>query len=190
VLSPARCASSALHTNNALAEVSPTTVRALRDQLVLSGESWESLKVLDNATFSLRFGYERRAPTLRKVVPQWHEVHEQLRFRDMTLDLVWQEFREKEPDGVSYAQFTRHYGAWVKTQKISMRQVHTPGDKMFVDFCGRTMPISDQGTGEITSCQVFVGTLGSSGYLFAIAVASQTRGRCANRPALCLGTIA
>ncbi|WP_339437324.1 MULTISPECIES: IS21 family transposase [unclassified Pseudomonas] len=172
-----RIASSSTLSNRAIAQVvqvSHNTVRALRDQLVLSGESWESLKTLDNATFSLRFNYERRAPTLRKVVPQWHEIHEQLRFRDMTLDLLWQEFREKEPDGVSYAQFTRHYRAWVKTQKISMRQVHIPGDKMFVDFCGRTMPITDPDTGEITSCQVFVGALGSSGYLFAIAVASQT----------------
>ncbi|WP_285642315.1 DDE-type integrase/transposase/recombinase [Pseudomonas sp. NBRC 100443] len=36
------------------------------------------------------------------------------------------------------------------------------------------MPIVDQTTGQISQAQVFVATLGSSGYLYAIAVTSQT----------------
>ena len=48
-------------------------------------------------------------------------VHEQLQQRDVTLDLLWQEFRVGEPDSVSYAQFTRLYRAWRNQQKISMR---------------------------------------------------------------------
>ncbi|ELQ8318084.1 DDE-type integrase/transposase/recombinase [Pseudomonas aeruginosa] len=75
---------------------------------------------------------------------------------------------------MSYVQFTRRYRTWLKKQKLSMRQVHLPGDKLFVDFCGRTVPIVDQTTGQISQAQVFVATLGSSGYLYAIAVTSQT----------------
>src|SRR3990167_2569543 len=163
--------------NRAIAQVvqvSHNTVRALRDQLALSGETWDSLKGLDNNAFAAHLNYARPTVSQRKAVPQWIEIHEQLRQRDMTLELLWQEFREGEPSGVSYAQFTRYYRAWLKTQKVSMRQLHIPGDKVFVDFCGRTMPLTDAATGEIVKAQVFVATQGSSGYLFAVAVASQT----------------
>ena len=36
------------------------------------------------------------------------------------------------------------------------------------------MPLVNRDTGEVSKAQVFVGTLGASGYLFATAVASQT----------------
>jgi transposase len=75
-------------------------------------------------------------------------IHEQLKLPDITLELLWQEFRETEPDGPSYAQFTRVYREWLNKQKLSMRQIHLPGDKCFVDFCGRTMPVTNPDTGE------------------------------------------
>ncbi|WP_410480347.1 IS21 family transposase [Pseudomonas sp. DCA-1] len=157
-----------------LTKVSHNTVRSIRDQLNQCGETWESLRALDNQAFAVRLGIDKRGAARRKVIPQWLEIHEQLRLPDMTLDLLWQEFRENEPEGVSYAQFTRLYRSWLKTQKVSMRQVHLPGDKMFVDFCGRTMPIVDPVQGTTAHAQIFVATLGGSGYLFATAVASQT----------------
>ncbi|MDP5764869.1 IS21 family transposase [Pseudomonas aeruginosa] len=157
-----------------LARVSHNTVRALRDQLTLTDQTWGTLEALDDAAFARRLQTGAATGSPRKAVPEWHEVHEQLRRPDMTLELLWQEFREQEPNGVSYAQFTRHYRRWLKKQKLSMRQVHLPGDKLFVDFCGRTIPIVDQATGKISQAQVFVATMGCSGYLYAVAVASQT----------------
>lgn len=159
-----------------LAGVSHNTVRALRDQLALTGESWATLEDLDDPAFARRLQTGSAIAGPRKATPEWQAVHEQLRRPDMTLELLWQEFREQEPNGVSYAQFTRHYRTWLKKQKLSMRQVHIPGDKLFVDFCGRTMPIVDQATGSISHAQVFVATMGCSGYLYAVAVASQTTG--------------
>lgn len=157
-----------------LANVSHNTVRALSDQLILNGETWATLKALDDATFARRLQTGMATGRPRKAVPEWQDIHEQLRSPDMTLELLWQEFREQEPGGVSYAQFTRLYGVWLKKQKLSMRQVHLPGDKLFVDFCGRTIPIVDQSTGEVRKAQVFVAALGCSGYLYATAVESQT----------------
>jgi transposase len=157
-----------------LAEVSHNSVRALRDQLVLAKETWATLWDLDDVAFTRRLQPEMSTGRPRKSVPEWHEVQEQLRAPDMTLELIWQDFRELNPDGVSYGQFTRLYRTWLSKQKLSMRQVHLPGDKLFVDFCGRTMSVVDQTTGHISQAQVFVATLGCSGYLYAVAVASQT----------------
>lgn len=103
----------------------------------------------------------------------WQTVHDDLQKRDMTLQLAWEEYRSNNTEGLSYSQYCRLYKKWRKTVKVSLRQVHLPGECVFVDFCGRTMPIRDKTTGEIWKAQVFVGVLGASGYIFATAVKSQ-----------------
>ncbi|SPZ05359.1 putative transposase subunit A [Pseudomonas luteola] len=157
-----------------LAKVSHNTVRTIRDQLTQCGQSWEELKLLDDKALAERLHTQARISTQRKVYPYWPGVHEQLKLPDITLELLWQEFRAVEPEGASYAQFTRVYREWVNKQKLSMRQIHLPGDKCFVDFCGRTMPVTNPSTSLVSQAQVFVATLGASGYIFATAVDSQT----------------
>ncbi len=44
---------------------------------------------------------------------------------------------------------TTAYREWVNKQKLSMRQIHLPGDKSFVDFCGRTMPVTNPDNGTV-----------------------------------------
>jgi transposase len=54
-----------------------------------------------------------------------------------------------------------------------MRQEHRAGEKLFVDFAGQTIPITDPRTGEITAAQLFVAVLGASSYTYAEALPSQ-----------------
>ena len=54
-----------------------------------------------------------------------------------------------------------------------MRQTHTPGDKMFVEYCGPTVPVFDPLTGEVRYAQIFVATLGASNYTYAEATFTQ-----------------
>jgi transposase len=55
-----------------------------------------------------------------------------------------------------------------------MRQEHKAGEKMFVDFPGRTIPIYDEATGEVAmQAELFVAVLGASSYIYAEAMASQ-----------------
>jgi transposase len=54
-----------------------------------------------------------------------------------------------------------------------MRQVHVAGEKLFVDFAGRTAEVIDAGTGEIIPVQIFVATLGASSFTYAEATWSQ-----------------
>jgi transposase len=37
-----------------------------------------------------------------------------------------------------------------------MRQVHRAGEKVFIDYCGPTVPVVDRSTGEMRKAQVFV----------------------------------
>ena len=55
-----------------------------------------------------------------------------------------------------------------------LRQEHAPGDKLFVDYAGMTMPVLEASTGEAREVQIFVATLGHSGFTFVEATATQT----------------
>lgn len=109
------------------------------------------------------------------VAPDFPTLQQELSTKGMTLLLLWEEYREMHPDnGYSYSHFCNRYKDWLGTLKRSMRQVHIAGEKCFVDYAGRTVPIVNATTGEITNAQIFVAVLGASGYTFAHASLSQT----------------
>jgi transposase len=58
---------------------------------------------------------------------------------------------------------------WKKKLDLSMRQEHLAGEKLFVDYCGQTVPIVDASTGEIRDAQVCVAVMGASNYTYAEA---------------------
>ena len=53
--------------------------------------------------------------------------------------------------------------------KPTMRQVHLAGEKLFVDFAGRTGEVIDANTGEIIPVRIFVAVLGASSFTYAEA---------------------
>lgn len=153
-------------------KISPNTAKSVQTILTAKQLTWATLQALDDEKLQ-RTLFDETKPTERKPIPDWQQVHAELQKRDMTLQLLWEEYRQLNTDGLSYTQYTRRYRAWRNGCKLSMRQIHRPGEKIFVDFCGRTMPIRNADTGETGSAQIFVGTLGASGYIYAAAVASQ-----------------
>ena len=106
-------------------------------------------------------------------LPDWHAVHRELCRRDVTLTLLWHEYKEQHPTGYQYSQFCELYKAYAKKVDLSMRQVHRAGEKMFVDYCGRTVPIIETSTGEVREAQVFVAVLGASNFTYAEATWTQ-----------------
>jgi transposase len=91
----------------------------------------------------------------------------------VTRYLLWQEYKEQEPGGLEYSRFCGLYRDFVGRLDLSMRQVHTAGEKMFVDYCGPTVTIRDPGTGKSRTAQIFVSVLGASNYTFAEATWTQ-----------------
>lgn len=106
--------------------------------------------------------------------PDYSTLHQELKRKGVTKQLLWQEYRQRHPDdGYSYAQFCHRYSQWLGCQQRSMRQHHRAGEKLFVDYCGPTMAIVNPETGEMRTAQVFVAVLGASNYTFACASWSQ-----------------
>jgi transposase len=93
---------------------------------------------------------------------------------DATLEQIWREWREQVPEGVGHTQFTTGYRKYTNKLHIVMRRVHRPGDKLFVDFAGRVVPIHDGDGKTVSFAQIFVAVLGYSNYTFIYAVPTQT----------------
>ena len=94
-------------------------------------------------------------------------IRNEMRGRAVTLQLLWEEYRSHTPDGYSYSQFCQLYRDWLGKQAISLRQEHRAGEKLFVDFAGDKLPITDPKNGAITQGHLFVAVLGCSNYTFA-----------------------
>ncbi|MFO1256808.1 MAG: IS21 family transposase [Gammaproteobacteria bacterium] len=169
------------HSNRTIAQhlqINHKTVGTVRQKFKACGLSYEQIIALDDTAFTRRLGTQLKVGKSNCIIPDYSKIQDELQLRDMTLTLLWYEYRagineQNKDQYLSYSQFCRQYKDWLKSQRISMRQFHKPGEKMFVDFCGRTMPITDFETGEVTYAHVFVAVLGASGYTFALAVPSQ-----------------
>jgi hypothetical protein len=55
-----------------------------------------------------------------------------------------------------------------------MRQAHPAGERMFVDYAGQTIDLTDGRTSEIRPTQIFVAVMGASNYTYAEATLTQT----------------
>lgn len=109
-----------------------------------------------------------------RFVPDWAEVHRQLARKGVTLQLVWEEYKQEHPDGFQYTQFCVRYRAWRETLDLPMRQDHKAGERMFVDYCGQTMAVTDRKTGKERKAQIFVAVLGASNYTYVEACWTQS----------------
>jgi transposase len=106
--------------------------------------------------------------------PDWAHIHQELQtHKDLTLQLLWQEQREADPDGYGYSRFCDLYRRWVKKLDLVLRQEHRAGEKLFVDYAGTTIPIHDPESGDVHQAAVFVAVLGASSYTFAEATSGQ-----------------
>lgn len=107
--------------------------------------------------------------------PDYPQMHQELKRKGVTLQLLWAEYSENHQEkAYQYSQFCHHYRQWAGQQKRSMRQVHRAGEKLFIDYCGPTIPIVSRETGEMRTAQVFVAVMGASSFTYADATWTQT----------------
>jgi transposase len=108
--------------------------------------------------------------TSPRTTPDWSAIHDELHsHKHVTLQLVWQEYKQSHPDGYQYSRFCELYGRWAAKLDLVLRQEHRAGEKLFVDYAGDTVPIIDSKTGTIRPASIFVAVLGASSYAYAEA---------------------
>ncbi len=114
-------------------------------------------------------------PKKALVLPDFEKVATELQaHHHLTLQLLWLEYKEHNPEGLSYSRFCARYRDWKKINDVVMHFEHRGGEKLFLDFAGDTVPIWDAKTGEVDfAAQLFVAVMGASSYTFAKAFANQ-----------------
>jgi transposase len=106
-------------------------------------------------------------------MPPMEYLHSELRRKGVTLQLLWYEYKQNNPEGYQYSRFCELYRRWAGKLDLSLRQEHRAGEKLFVDYAGDTIPVVNPQTGEIAEAQLFVAVLGASNYTFVEASHSQ-----------------
>ena len=150
--------------------ISHSTVIEYVRRAEAAGLTWPLPKSLgEDDLFRLLFPKRPRSSSRVIPLPDWNQVHTELRRKSVTLRLLWIEYRDAHPDGYGYSQFCELYRRWAKCLNPSMRMRHKAGEKLFVDYAGQTVPVVIPATGEIRQAQIFVATLGASNYTYAEA---------------------
>jgi transposase len=159
--------------------LSPSTVRLTLQRLAAAGLGWPLPAEMTDATLEAQLftavgtkqGHRRHAE------PDWAELHRELKRKHVTLQILWDEYIERCPDGYRYSRFCELYRDWAARLSVTMRQSHSGGDKLFVDYAGDTVPvIIDRLNGKTRSAQIFVAVLGASNFTYAEASWTQALG--------------
>jgi transposase len=135
-----------------------------------AGLDWKATAELDEALLERRL-FGRSENETRLVEPDFANVHIELRRKGVTLMLLWGEYRAAN-EGCrtwAYTQFCGHYKKFAQTLKRSMRQHRRAGEKLFIDYAGSTLALTDG-----TRAQVFVAAMGASSFTFACATPDQS----------------
>ena len=161
------------------ANVSQSTVHEYVERFRAAGLSWPlpaemSESELEEKLFPADSGVSR--PVV-KTPPDFAYIHQQLQgHKHTTLQLLWEEYRAGHADGYGYSRFCHHYQRFKQERDLVLRQCHRPGEKLFVDWAGATMPLYDPATGQARPAQLFVAVLGASNYTYAEATLDQQMG--------------
>jgi transposase len=86
--------------------------------------------------------------------------------KTLTIKMLWEEYKNENLDGLGYTQFRERIKSKINERDITIHIERKPGEKMYVDWTGDTMPILDRDTGEIIKAYLFVTCVGVSSLVF------------------------
>jgi len=154
--------------------VGATTITDYLHRFRASGLSWPLPADMADSELERRlFPVTRSTPADERPLPDWAWVRRELQRKGVTLSLIWEEYRQAHPDGLGFTAFCEHYRAWERRLPRTMRHRHRAGEKLFVDYAGYTVPITDAQTGAVHHAQIFIAVLGASSLTYAEATWTQ-----------------
>jgi len=156
--------------------ISRSAVKEYQERAKKAGIGWPEADSLTDEQIEQRLfpakvldgGASKPLPDFEYV---YHELKAHKKF-NLTLDLLWREYKEQYPEGYQYTHFSVLYRRWQKKLDYSMRQDHRGGEKLFVDY-GEGLNLVDAKTGEPITTQLFVAVWGASNYSYAEATLTQ-----------------
>src|ERR1035437_8867922 len=136
-----------------------------------SGLDWPTISTLEESTLEQRL-LGKPEPSLSVfAVPDYGRIHHEMRRKGMTLMLLWEEYQAEFSNQKTwrYTQFCEHYRNFCGKLKRSMRQIHRASEKLFIDYAGPTIGLTDD-----SRAHIFVSALDASTYTYACATPHET----------------
>ncbi len=115
------------------------------------------------------------SPRLKELYAFFPYMERQLKKTGITKLSMWEEYVSTHPEGYRSSQFCEHYNRWIRKVSPVMHMTHKMGDKMYIDYAGKTLEVVDKDSGEVKTIQFFVAILGASQYTYAEASYSQKK---------------
>jgi len=149
--------------------IGKTTVKDYLAKFEKSGLKWPLQENINDEELENRlFSKTKEKPDAKEPL-NFEYLFQELKRPNVTLALLWEEYKQNNSEGYQYSQFCNLFMRYRKTMNCSMRQEHKAGEKTFIDF-GEGLKLIDALTGEIIPTQIFVSSWGASTYTFAKAV--------------------
>ena len=145
----------------------PVVSQYARD-FAATGFSYEQIKGISDSELMELLAGGRTADARYGELGAWFErCTRELKRVGVTIQQLWEEYRQEQPDGYSYSQFCYHFQVWRDGDEVTMHIEHKVGDKLFVDFAGKKLTVSERHGGGRREVESFVAVLGASqlGYL-------------------------
>jgi len=135
---------------------------------------WATAQALTDEGLEARLYRRASVPHGARPVPDCIYLHTELHKPGVTLELLHLEYLEQHSTtGYRYTQFCEFYRRWLGRHRLTMRQTHRAGEKLFVDYSGKKPHYIDPASGEAVFVELFVGVMGASNYTYAEATRTQ-----------------
>jgi len=143
-----------------------STVSEVLERAEKAGLAWP-FELTDKQLLSLLYPPMEHKTSV--VEPDMEYVFYEMKKKNVTLMLLWEEYKRNHPDGIMYTQFCERYRNFKKANQITMHIEHKAGEEIQVDWAGRTMSYVERETGEVKTAYIFVAVLPASAYPFVYA---------------------
>lgn len=158
--------------------LSRNTVKKYISLFEVSGKTIEEILSKSDSELELLFSQgkeEAVSPKLQELYDYFPKMERDLKKVGITIHHLWEEYIALYPKGFQSSQFRHHYRIWSNRVNPVMHMQHKCGDKMYVDYAGKTLCIVDKTSRETQEVQFFVAILGGSQYTYAEATLSQQK---------------
>ena len=144
------------------------------DRFKTSGLAWPLPPEMSDSQLVQKLFPEKHKAVPEDVGPDFKRIHTELSRPHVTLELLWEEYRQMCPEGLSRSSFYRRYDHYRTQLPVEMKVIHKGGDKLFVDYSGKKLKYWDRQERSWVEVEIFVASWGASSFCYCEASASQS----------------
>src|SRR5258706_13768392 len=123
------------------------TIRKYLEEFRASGLEFSQIEALNDKELEDLFGVPLVQPPsdrLRTLYELFPAISRELPGTGVTRHTLWEEYKKTHPDGYGRSQFNLHLKAWKARASPSMHMEHKFGDKVFVDYTGHKLSLTNK----------------------------------------------